>query len=340
MKNKKIPLGKISPELLETIILPKLGLKNPNVIIPPKTGFDAGVFKINEDLLEVVAIDPVLGVPLEYFGFFIFHFSASDVAVFGAKPKYLSYTLLFPPDSSSKLLRTIVNQIDVECKKYGCYVIGGHTGSYLGMSSPIAVSNVIGFVDRSHLVTPSGAKPGDKIIVTKKIGIEFIIMALYSNLKDKLEDVISKKKSEILKREIETLTVVPEALILAENKLANAMHDITEGGLSTALPEMANSSNVGFKIYEELIPVHEETIMAIDALSLPLLALSSTGSLLVAVPPENVDLAILKLKHAGILATVIGEFISNPAKRVLVRNKLEQKFPEFLPDPYAELLEF
>lgn len=101
---KKIKLGKIDPERLRKMILPHLGTRNSRVLVGPEVGFDAGVFQVDNNKLMVVANDPVLGVPLDFFGFFMFHFSASDVAVFGAVPKYVISTILLPECSDESVL--------------------------------------------------------------------------------------------------------------------------------------------------------------------------------------------------------------------------------------------
>jgi len=340
-RNTILPLGKISPELLESIILPKLGKLNPNVIIPPRTGFDAGVFRINNNLFEVVATDPVLGIPEDYFGFFIFHFAASDVAVFGGLPQYLIYSLLLPPNTQKEKLNHIITQVDAECRKYGVYIITGHTGSYTDIPTILAVSTVLGFTTKDRLITPAGAKPGDKILITKEIGLEFLVMTVYSKLYKKVSHIINKEAAEDIKKQITNLSVVPEAILLSENGYVSAMHDITEGGLSTALPEVANASNLGFIIYEKELPLRPETKLIAEEFSTTPLAFSSTGSLLAAVP-KNVETKVLDLLHARkIPAKVIGEFVEEPHTRIIVQeNGSEIKFPEFLTDPYASLIEF
>jgi len=61
--------------------------KTSKVIVPPMPGFDSGVHKISNDVYMVVTTDPCLGVPREWFGWFLIHYAASDLAVFGAKPE-------------------------------------------------------------------------------------------------------------------------------------------------------------------------------------------------------------------------------------------------------------
>ena len=336
---KKIGLGKIDPERLRKIILPHLGTKNDAVLIGPEVGFDAGVFQIEDkNNVVVIANDPVLGIPFDFFGFFMFHFSASDVAVFGATPKYVISTILLPENSDEDTLKRISEQLDSECKKYNCFVITGHTGAYNNIEKPIGASTVIGYVNKKNLVLPSNAKSGDYILVTKELGLETFVMLSYFK-PTTIESILGSTEVNMLKKQITNLTVVDEALVLSSKKLVNAMHDITEGGLSTALPEMADASNLGFEIYEDRIEISESIKAIINALSLDIYSLSSTGSLLASVSEEKLDEVIKVLKEKGIKFSIIGRFRKNKNERYIIkRNGSIEQFSEFLNDPYSSLM--
>ena len=94
-------IGKIDRTVFDKIIYPNLGASDKNVLLGPEHGVDAAVVLLDEEKGEVMVIaeDPTFGMPtlLPYFGWAIVHICASDVAVLGAKPKYMTISLLLPP---------------------------------------------------------------------------------------------------------------------------------------------------------------------------------------------------------------------------------------------------
>lgn len=222
--------------------------------------------------------------------------------------------------------------------KYNCFIITGHTGAYSDIKTPIGASTVIGYTEIEKLVLPSNAKSGDHIILTKELGLETFVMLSYFK-PSMIEKIIGSKGINALRKRITDLTVVGEALALSSRKLVNAMHDITEGGLSTALTEMADASNLGFEIYEDHIKLSESSRAIVDTLSLNIYSLSSTGSLLASVPTEKLDYVKRILNERKIEFSVIGKFRKNKNERYIVkRDGSISTFPEFLQDPYATLI--
>ena len=110
----KIHIGKIDTNKFTSLISKKLGAKNNSIVVPPKNGIDAGVIDIGNGKVLVVAEDPILaipGQPLEMFGWYTVHIGASDVAVMGVKPEFMTYTLLLPPETPDSHLETIIDSI-------------------------------------------------------------------------------------------------------------------------------------------------------------------------------------------------------------------------------------
>ncbi|MEM4206902.1 MAG: AIR synthase related protein, partial [Nitrososphaerota archaeon] len=108
-------IGKIDREVFEKIIYPKLGAPSKNVILGPQHGVDAAVVSIDDKKgdIMVIAEDPTFGLPslIDYFGWAIVHICASDVAVLGVPPKYLTISLLLPPGTEVSLLDKIWRQV-------------------------------------------------------------------------------------------------------------------------------------------------------------------------------------------------------------------------------------
>ncbi len=327
----ELPTGKLRNEVLREVVFPNLGVEDEKVIYGPREGFDSAVVEYDEERYLVIATDPTIGVPKETFGFFTYHFASSDVAVFGARPRWLVVDLLFPKGTNRGFLKRVMRDIHEECLKYGSAIIGGHTGVYPSVSEPTSTTTAMGLVRKDELKLPL-ARPGDKIVVTAKVGLEFAVSAAYFRERELL-GVLSKKEIMRLKRSFYFETAVPDALVA--KPLVRGMHDATEGGL-TALHEIADNSGVGFKVYAGKLHLDPLVKKVLDFYGLEPWSVSSTGTLIAITPPENVDELIAELIKNGILAFELGEF-TEEKDRVLVENGEEKPFPEFSEDPYVEL---
>jgi len=327
----ELPLGKLRNEDLIDLIFPHLGAEDGQIVYGPKEGFDAAVMEYDAERYAVIATDPTLGVPKETFGFFSYHFAASDVAVFGATPRWLVLDVLLPPKTTRAYLKSVMMAIDVECRRYGSSIIGGHTGLYPGINEPISTTTVIGLVRKPNLKLPL-AKPGDRIVVTGKVGLEFAVSAAYFK-RQELSKVLSFREIERLKKLYRFETALPDALLA--RAFVRGMHDATEGGL-TALHEIADNSGVGFRVYSERLNLDPLVRKVLEFYGLEPWSVSSTGTLIAITPPENVAPLIAELHKNGIIAFEIGEF-TEEKKRSLIKSGDEIEFPRFERDPYSNL---
>jgi hydrogenase maturation factor len=97
------------------------------------------------------------------------------------------------------------------------------------------------------------------------------------------------------------------------------MHDPTEGGVFGGIQEMADASKVGVKILEEKIPIAKETMEICKVFRIDPMQLISSGALLIAAKANFVEKILATLKRQKIEASVIGEFLDSPSKRLLKR---------------------
>jgi hydrogenase maturation factor len=129
---------------------------------------------------------------------------------------------------------------------------------------------------------------------------------------------------------------VKEALQLAETGGVHAMHDTTEGGLVSALNEMAEASRVGFNVEIEDIPIIPEARMLQESFALSdeqLLSTSSTGTIIAAVDTEAKDKIEETMRRNGVSANLVGTFTKNK-DRNLVKDNKRTPFPQVADDPY------
>ena len=133
-------IGKIDAELFASFLAGRLGAARDEVIVGPKNGVDAGVVRLGNGKVLIVAEDPIFPAPkLSYrtFGWLTTHIGASDVAVTGISPQFLTYSLLMPPGTPDEDFEEITTGIHESCKELGIAIVGGHTGYYGGLGMPI-----------------------------------------------------------------------------------------------------------------------------------------------------------------------------------------------------------
>ena len=328
-------IGKIDREVFDSLIYPHLGKRRRTVIIGPEHGVDAGAFEVN-DKVVVIAEDPTFGMPslMPYFGWSIVHICASDVAVLGIPPMYMTISLLLPPGTKYEELREIWMQIHSECEKLGISIVGGHTGIYPGIAYPLnGGCTVIGIGKKDDLRPASNAQPGDKVIVTKGAAIEAAAILAIQAEKE-LEKALGRDIVQKAKNMIYEMSVVEDALTAA--KYSHAMHDATEGGLLNGIYEMAKASDLGVVVYEKDIIIRPEVEAITKYFNIDPLISISEGTLVIAAPEENVRTLLNALKKKGIDATVAGEFTEEKRYRFIKRDGEEETLYPVKIDPFWE----
>jgi hydrogenase maturation factor len=318
--NSKI--GKINAEMFDKFLLKRLGHEDKSVIVPPLTGVDAGVIDIGNDRVLIVAEDPIFtipGLPLEMFGWYTVHIGASDVAVMGVKPRYITYTLLMPPETPDKDFQIIVDSIHQTAKELEIAIVGGHTGYYPGFAAPtIGGITVFALAERGKYVTPAGARPGNDILLTKGPAIE--TAAILSVVREKeLQKNYPQSLIDRAKDLNKQMTVVKDALTAMKVGGITAMHDATEGGVIGGLFEMANASGVGMEIDESRFLYPDEVKMVCEAFAIDPSVAIAEGSLLITVKPEYSDRVIQKLKDERIPSSKIGGVKKDSGQRFMKR---------------------
>lgn len=315
-------IGKIDQETFHRYLLGRLGKKDATVIVPPLAGVDAGVVDAGGGRVLVIAEDPIFtvpGLPLKMFGRFTVHIGASDVAVMGVKPRYMTYSLLMPPESGVRELKAIVDSIHETAVSLDIAVVGGHTGFYPGLSAPlIGGITVFAFAKKGAYVTPAGARPGDAVILTKGPAIE--TAGLLSALREK---ELRGKYPPALVRKAKALcyeiSVVKDALTAMKAGGVTAMHDATEGGVIGGLFEIASASGVGLEADERLMVYPDEVRMVCEAFGIDPVCAIAEGSLLLTAGSAAAPKILRRLKAVGIEASVIGGITANRRRRLLRR---------------------
>lgn len=332
--------GKLKPSRTASLLEGAGGAASKSLIVGPGPGLDAAVLDMNDGRVMVIAEDPIFpapGLPLEIFGWFTVHIGASDVAVTGVRPEFMTYSLLLPPGFSEKDTKIIIDSIGDAAKDLGICIAGGHTGWYPAVTVPtIGGVTVWGYAALDKWVSPGGARKGDVVLMTKGPAIEAaaLLAVLY---KDKLKRLVKPELLEAACDRTSQITVVKDALTAYACGGVHAMHDATEGGVLGGLWEMSASSGLSVHADLDAVPVPEDILAVAKALDFDPWAAISEGTLLLSVDPDSEKKVIQSLNHAGIDCWKLGTFLQEGKRSGIRRSGRELKLVEPEADPFWEL---
>jgi hydrogenase expression/formation protein HypE len=333
-------VGKPSPTRLRRLLADSFGAPCAQVLVGPGTGLDAAVLELEDGRVMAVAEDPIFpapGLPLDIMGWFTVHIGASDVAVTGVVPAFMTYTLLLPGASPESDARTVITSISEAARDLGITILGGHTGWYDAVTVPIVGGVAVwGFAEADQWISPGGAQDGDVILMTKGPSIEAaaLLGILYRDrLRGRVDDDLLARACG----RADEITVVKDALTAFAAGGVHAMHDATEGGVVGGLWEMAASSGLGLSCDFDAVPVPDDIAAVAGALGFDPWAAISEGTLLLAAAPEAADDVTAALARAGIPCHRLGRFSSNTKSLTARRDGRTVELGEPQEDPFWAL---
>lgn len=301
-----LAVGKIPHDLLAKL-LARAPILDDSVILGPGIGLDCAVLDLGDDYL-VAKSDPITFASVQI-GSYLVHINANDIVTTGAIPRWLLVTALLPEGSTtSDRVVDIFSQVAAACREIRVSLVGGHTEITTAVKQPVLVGTMFGEVEKEKLVTPQGARPGDQIILTKSIPIEATAILgreFSSDLLQQFSQVEIKRAAEFLHDP--GISILEDARLAMESGCVTAMHDPTEGGLATALWELAEASSKTLSIDLERIPVPEISRRLCHHFRIDPMGAIASGALLLTAAVKDSRQICLSLQAAGIPAQVIGE---------------------------------
>jgi len=225
-------------------------VNDPNILVGTNTADDAAVYKVNDSLAIVQSVDyftPVVDDPYT-FGLITAANSLSDLYAMGAQPLFALNIVGFPSKKlSMNVLAEILKGGAAKAAEAGISVIGGHT---IDDPEPKYGMVVTAVINPAQVVTNAGAKAGDRLVLTKPLGLGIITTAMKKGL----------VSPEVIAEAIEVMSTLNKAAAEAMVKVGvNACTDITGFGFLGHLHEMAKASHLGAKISLADVPVIPET---------------------------------------------------------------------------------
>ena len=297
--------GKLPNSLLKQM-LSELCSNDPRVLVGPGVGEDAAQISFGGSTV-IAKADPVT-FATDLVGWYAVHVNANDVAASGGTPRWFLATVLLPEGVDSAGAAAILDQMREAAGELGVELVGGHTEITIGLPRPIVCGAMLGEAPASKAISTAGARVGDTVVLAGGIAIEGTSI-LAREMPERLKaggvelDVIDRSADYLFEPGI---SVVAAARAAMESGGVTAMHDPTEGGLATALWEVAEACGHGLEIDSSAVTVLAETAAVCRVLDIDPWGLIASGSLLIMVNPEaELDL-MNRLADGGFGPAVIG----------------------------------
>lgn len=267
---------------------------------------DSAVFTINGSRLAFTT-DSFVVSPLFFpggdIGELAVNGTVNDLAMSGAQPMFLSSGFILEEGLAMETLGRIVASAAQACREASVQLIAGDTkvvnkghgdGLYINTTG-------IGLISAGINISPRNAQPGDAVLVSGTLGDHGVA-------------ILSVREGLQFETEIRSDTAPLNSLVDAMLRVTHDIHclrDVTRGGLSAVLNELASASKVGIDFEEKQVPVKTEVNAACEMLGLDPFYIANEGKLVAIVPADRAD-AVLDTMRAhplGKEAAYIGSVV-------------------------------
>jgi len=313
-------------------------MSDPNLIAGLERSEDAGVYKLTEELAVVQTLDfftPIVDDPYQ-FGQIAVSNSLSDVYAMGGRPLTAMNIVCFPVNTMDiSVLREILRGGLDKMHEAGVILVGGHSVEDKELKYGLSVT---GTIHPSRVIFNTGCQPGDRLILTKPLGVGIINTALK----------VQEAGQESIDQAVGCMAALNQkASELMQTEPVSACTDITGFGLLGHACEMIENQDVGMVIDSAAVPYIAEAAELADwglipggmyrnrdfrshmidmdeAVSASLQAIlfdpQTSGGLLISLPAASAEGLLAVMHREGIVdAAIVGEVRSEPKGRIIVR---------------------
>jgi selenide,water dikinase len=240
--------AKLSPSILDSVLKRLPIVSDPNLIVGFETSDDAAIYRISEDVALVQTVDfftPIVDDPF-LFGQVAAANSLSDVYAMGGRPISALAIVAFPSSSAPEILEQIMRGGLSKMSEANCSVVGGHSIRDDELKFGYAVT---GLIHPAKVWRNVGARPGDRLLLTKALGTGVISTAVKRGRADETSAASSTASMTRLNREAAlTLHEIEAAANGNVEGCVHAVTDVTGFGLLGHAREMAMGSGVSMRI--------------------------------------------------------------------------------------------
>jgi hydrogenase expression/formation protein HypE len=306
--------GKATASLVEGVLVPAFGSEALDELA------DAGAIAVEGTELAMTT-DSFVVKPIRFpggsIGELAVNGTVNDLAVSGARPVALSLALILEEGLEADVLRAEVDAIAGAARAADVKIVTGDTKVVeRGHADQMYICTTgIGHRDPRARLSPAALRPGDRVIVSGRIGDHGTAIMLARGEFD---------LGATIESDTRPLWPAVDALLgvgTPEHPAVRCLRDATRGGVASVLNELARASGVAMLVQESAVPVHPMVAGAAEILGIDPMHVANEGVLVAIVDPEHADAALAALRAAGgefEQAAVIGEVKTEPPGMVLV----------------------
>lgn len=241
------------------------------------------------------------------------HGTVNDLAMAGARPRYLSLSFILEEGLPMATLWQVVQSIQAAAEQSMVHVVTGDTkvvdrgkgdGLFINTSG-------IGVIAYDGYIGPSAVQPGDVVLLSGDVGRHGIaILSARAGLT--FETTIESDSAPLAAVVLDLLSQVP----------IHCLRDLTRGGLASALNEIALSAKLHIQLDATPVPVAEEVQGACELLGLDPLYVANEGRFVAFVPPAAAAFALACLRRYHPTAQIIGKVVDDQTHQVTLQNSM------------------
>jgi len=312
---------------------------DPNLLIGFDSADDAAVYKVSDEIAVVQTVDffpPMVEDPY-LFGKIAATNALSDVYAMGGEVKTAMNIVCFPQSWDINMLGEILRGGSEMVIEAGGVLVGGHSINDVDVKYGLSV---MGLVHPDKIYANNGGHPGDKLIITKRLGVGIISTA---HRVDEATDAAMDKA-------IESMTTLNKYAAQCCKKYdIHGCTDITGFGFLGHLHEMVDGK-LTCKVYADRLPVFPEALEYADEFLLTAVAQQnrnhvgrhvrfdpdisfamqevmydpqSSGGLLIVLPPDQADALLADIQALGVPSAIVGEMTEPGSKEIIVTTSRE-----------------
>lgn len=317
-------IGKVSESVLKRSVLRQLKTKRSEVLSGAGVGEDCAIFSLadgekmvscvqeaavmlSEDNAGAERLDIKITIKQ------LVQKCANNLAVSGAEPVAAMITLMLPETIEEQDIKQLMKEAEEACHALSMQIAGGQTRVSEAVKSPIAVVTGYGKAQNDKLHTAKSAKPGQDIVISKWIGLEGTAVLAKGNR----EELLARYPAYLVEEAAgfdRYLSVLPEAATAVKSGVC-AMHDASEGGIFTAIWELAEGAGVGLTIDLKKLPLRQETVEVCECCNVNPYEMKSGGCLVMTC--EDGPGLVAALQAEGIPAVIVGRLTDSNDRIIL-----------------------
>ncbi len=270
--------------------------------------------------------------PLKHLGYKSVVVNLSDIYAMNGCPNQIILNIGISSKFSLKAIDEFYDGIKIACDEYSVDLVGGDTTS--SITGMVISCTAIGTVLKKNISLRSGAKENDVLCVSGDLGRSFLGLKILQREKriflnnPEMQPKLNSYKN-IIEKQLRPVARVDIINILKEYKIIpSSMIDISDG-LASEILHLSEASNLGVKIFEEKLPILEETKLVAKEFDLNFSNCALNGGeeyeLLFSITPNEYEL----IKKNNIDIKAIGYFIKDKSKKIVLSNDKEDELKSF-----------